>query len=65
MDITLLCPMEYKKFLNCVFTFRQQRHVIFVIFIFGFLDIPEILSQSDNDSSDELNCEYFVWHHSQ
>lgn len=45
--------------------FFVNRDVIFVIFIFGFLNISEILSQSENDSSDELSCEYSVWHHSQ
>lgn len=65
MDIAFLCLMEYKTFLNCVLILFVNRFVIFVIFIFGFLDIPEILSQSENDSSDELNCEYSVWHHSQ
>lgn len=65
MDIAFLCLMEYKDFLNCVLTLSQQRTVIFVISIFGFLDIPVILSQSENDSFDELSCEYSVWHHSQ
>lgn len=65
MDIAFLCLMEYKTFLNCVLILFVNRFVIFVIFIFSFLDIPEILSQSENDSSDELNCEYSVWHHSQ
>lgn len=64
MDIAFLCLINI-EFLNCVLTFSQQRSVIFVIFIFGFLNIPEILSQSENDSSEELSCEYSVWHHSQ
>ena len=65
MDIAFLCLMEYKKVLELCPYFQSTEICYFVIFIFGFLDVPEILSQSENDSSDELSCEYFVWHHSQ
>jgi len=59
MDIAFLCLMEYNKVLELCPSVKRDL-VIFVIFMFGFLDIPEILSQSENISSDKLSCEYIV-----
>lgn len=56
MDIASLCLMEYKKS-SWIVSFSQQSYFCDINF-WGFLDIPEILSQSENSSSDELSCEY-------
>lgn len=49
-----ICPYSYSSD-NCYF----------VIFIIGFLCTPEISSQFENYTFDEVNCEYSVWNYSQ